>query len=118
MEKALYAYTDCEKSISCQMLVIKDNMPQVMTATEIIKYYSKKLTGILKDELEYERGQLMEELHARTLERIFVEERIYKKIEQMKTAEGVVKAVKDGFKPFKSELVREITDDEDRKSVV
>lgn len=112
VEKALYAYTDCEKSIACQMLVIKDNMPVAMSATEIIKYYSKKLTGIIKDELEYERGKLTEELHARTLERIFIEERIYKKIEQMKTAEGVNKAVKDGFKPFKAELIRDITDDD------
>ena len=112
VEKALYAFTDCEKSISCQMLVIKDNMPVAMTATEIIKYYAKKLTQIVKDELEFERAKLTEELHARTLERIFIEERIYKKIEQMKTAEDVNNAVKTGFKPFKKELVREITDDD------
>ncbi len=112
VEKALYAYTDCEKSISCQMLVIKDNMPVLMTATEIIKYYSKKLTAIIKDELEFEKGKLTDELHARTLERIFIEERIYKKIELMKTAETVNKAVKDGFKPFKAELIREITDED------
>ncbi len=112
VEKALYAYTDCEKSISCQMLVIKDGMPVAMTATEVIKYYAKKLTAIIKDELEFERSELTEELHARTLERIFVEERIYKKIEQMKTAEGVNKAVKDGFKPFKAELIRDVTDDD------
>ena len=112
VEKALYAYTDCEKSISCQMLVIKDGMPVVMTATEVIKYYAKKLTAIIKDELEFERSELTEELHARTLERIFVEERIYKKIEQMKTAEGVNKAVKDGFKPFKAELIRDVNDDD------
>lgn len=109
---ALYAYTDCEKSISCQMLVIKDNLPQVMTATAIIQYYAKKLTAIIKDELEYEQGKLTEELHARTLERIFIEERIYKKIEQMKTAEAVNAAVKKGFVPFKDELVRDVTDDD------
>ncbi len=112
IEKALYAYTDCEKSISCQMLVIRDNMPVAMTATEIIKYYAKKLTAIIKDELEYEKGRLTEELHARTLERIFIEERIYKKIEQMKTAEDVVKAVRKGFVPFKAELVRDISDED------
>ncbi len=112
VEKTLYAYTACEKSIACQMLVIKDNMPTVMTATEIIKYYAKKLTGIIKDELEFERTSLIEDLHQRTLERIFIEERIYKSIEQMKTAEDVNKAVKDGFVPFKNELVREITDDD------
>ncbi len=112
VEKALYAFTDCEKSIACQMLVIKDNMPVAMTATEIIKYYAKKLTGIIKDELEFERSKLNDELHARTLERIFIEERIYKKIETMKTAEDVNKAVKNGFIPFKKELVREVTDDD------
>ena len=106
---SLYAYTDCEKSISCQMLVIKDNMPVAMTATEIIKYYAQRLTGIIKDELEYERSQLTEKLHLRTLERIFIEERIYKRIEEMKTQEAVFKAVVDGFVPFKAELVRPIT---------
>ena len=111
IEKALYAYTSCEKSISCQMLVIKDNMPVTMTATEIIKYYAQKLTGIIKDELEYERNSLTEELHLRTLERIFIEERIYKSIEQMKTAETVKKR-KDGFIPFKTELIRSVTDDD------
>lgn len=112
IEKSLYAFTDCEKSISCQMLVIKDNMPVTMTATQIIKYYAKNLVQIIKDELEYEKAKLTEELHARTLERIFIEERIYKKIELMKTAEAVNKAVKDGFIPFKAELVREVTDED------
>lgn len=112
IEKSLYAFTDCEKSISCQMLVIKDNMPVTMTATQIIKYYAKNLVQIIKDELEYEKAKLIEELHARTLERIFIEERIYKKIELMKTAEAVNKAVKDGFIPFKAELVREVTDED------
>lgn len=112
VEKELYAYTSCEKSIACQMLVIKDNMPTVMTATEIVKYYAKRLIGIIKDELEFERASLTEDLHQRTLERIFIEERIYKAIEQMKTAEAVNKAVKTGFIPFKAELVRAITDDD------
>ena len=109
---ALYAYTDCEKTIACSMLVIKDNMPVTMTATEIIKYYAQKLTAIIKDELEFEKRKLTEELHLRTLERIFVEERIYKEIENKRTAETVAKAVKDGFKPFKDELVREVSDDD------
>ncbi|MBQ9283145.1 MAG: DNA topoisomerase IV subunit A [Treponema sp.] len=109
---ALYAYTDCEKTIACSMLVIKDNMPVVMTATEIIKYYAQKLTAIIKDELEFEKRKLTDELHLRTLERIFVEERIYKEIENKRTAETVAKAVKDGFKPFKAELVRDVSDDD------
>lgn len=109
---SLYAYTDCEKTIACQMLVIKDNMPVTMTATEIIKYYAEHLTQIIKAELEYEKSKLMEELHLRTIERIFVEERIYKNIENKRTAETVNKAVKDGFKPFKDELIRPLIDDD------
>ncbi|MCQ2610986.1 MAG: DNA topoisomerase IV subunit A [Treponema sp.] len=112
IEKALYAYTACEKSISCSMLVIKDNMPVVMTATQVIKYYAKNLTKIIKDELEWERDSLTEKLHMRTLERIFVEERIYKKIETMKTAEEVNNAVVKGFVPFKKELIHDITEED------
>jgi len=109
---SLYAFTDCEQTIYCNLLVIKDNMPVQMTCTQVIEHHAKQLTGILKRELELEREDLMEKLHLRTLERIFVEERIYKKIEQQKTEEGVNKAVKDGFKPFKAELIRAVTDED------
>ena len=109
---ALYAFTDCEQTIYCNLLVIKDNMPVQMTCTQVIQYHSKQLVGILKQELELEKAALMEKLHLRTLERIFVEERIYKKIENQKTEEGVIKAVMDGFKPFKAELIRPITVDD------
>ena len=112
---ALYAFTDCEQNVSCNLLVIKDNMPIALTTTDIIKHHAKQLVGILKDELEHERGELHERLHARTLERIFIEERIYKKIETMKTAESVVKAVIAGFEPYKKELVRAITDADVKK---
>ncbi len=109
---SLYAFTDCEKTIYCNLLVIKDNMPVQMTVTEVIEYHSKQLLGILKEELEVERAELMEKLHLRTLERIFIEERIYKSIEQMKTEEAVNKAVKDGFVPFRAEILRDITNDD------
>ncbi|MCM1322062.1 MAG: DNA topoisomerase IV subunit A [Bacteroides sp.] len=109
---ALYAFTDCEQSISCNLLVIKDNMPQVMTATDVIKTHAAQLTAILKDELELERANLAEKLHLRTLERIFIEERIYKHIEQMKTAEAVEKAVIAGFVPFRAELARDVSKDD------
>ncbi|MCQ2576592.1 MAG: DNA topoisomerase IV subunit A, partial [Treponema sp.] len=109
---SLYAFTECEQSIYCNLLVIKDNMPVQMTCTQVIEHHAKQLTGILKRELELEKEDLMEKLHLRTLERIFVEERIYKKIETQKTEEGVLKAVKDGFKPFKAELIRPITDED------
>lgn len=109
---SLYAFTDCEKTVYCNLLVIKDNMPVQMTVTEVIEYHAKQLVGILKDELEVERAELAEKLHLRTLERIFVEERIYKSIEQMKTEAAVNKAVKDGFVPFRAELIRDVTDED------
>ncbi|MGL4986227.1 MAG: DNA topoisomerase IV subunit A, partial [Treponemataceae bacterium] len=112
---ALYAFTECEQSISVNLLLIKNNMPVVMTVTEVIEHHSKQLVQILKEELELERATLTDRLHLRTLERIFIEQRIYKFIEQMKTAEDVLKAVFDGFIPFKSELLREITNEDVEK---
>lgn len=109
---ALYAYTDCETQISCNLLVIKENMPLVMTTTDVIKYSANQLVKILQDELELEKSNLFNKLHLRTLERIFIEERIYKSIEEMKTAEAVNKAVKVAFEPFKAELIRPITDED------
>ena len=109
---ALYAFTDCEQSISCNLLVIQDNLPVQTTVTEVIKTHAKQLTALLKDELLYEQEMLTDRLHLRTLERIFIEERIYKKIETMKTAESVIKAVIKGFEPFKAELIREVTEDD------
>lgn len=109
---ALYAFTECEQSVSCNLLVIKDNMPSLMTVSDVIRDSSKRLLKILKDELEDEKKGLFDRLHMRTLERIFIEERIYKKIETMKTAEGVIKAVLKGFEPFKDELIRPVTEDD------
>lgn len=108
---SLYAFTECEQTVYCNLLVIKDNMPVQMTCTQVIEHHAKQLTLILKRELELEKEDLTEKLHLRTLERIFVEERIYKKIEEQKTEEGVNKAVKEGFKPFKDEIIRPVTDE-------
>lgn len=107
---SLYAFTDCEKTVYCNLLVIKDNMPVQMTCTEVIQYHAKQLTQILHDELELEKTELFEKMHLRTLERIFIEERIYKAIEEMKTEAAVNKAVKDGFVPFAAELIRPVND--------
>ena len=101
---ALFAFTECEQSISVNLLVIKDGYPTVMTVTEVIKYHSKLLVKILTKELELEKKELLDKLHLRTLERIFIEERIYKNIEKMRTAEAVEKAVVAGFKPFMKEV--------------
>lgn len=109
---ALYAFTECENSITVNLLVIKDGKPTTMTITEIIQYHAKRLVQILTQELELERSQLADRLHARTLERIFVEERIYKQIEEKKTAKGVTQAVLTGFVPFAKEIRRKVTQDD------
>jgi len=101
---ALFAFTECEQSISVNLLVIKNGLPAVMTVTEVIKYHAKQLVKILTKELELEKEELLDKLHLRTLERIFIEERIYKNIEKMRTAESVEKAVLDGFIPFMKEV--------------
>jgi topoisomerase-4 subunit A len=101
---ALFAFTACEQSISVNFLVIKDNMPVVMSIAEVIKFHAGALVKILTKELELEKQELFDKLHARTLERIFIEEGIYHAIERMKTAEGVKKAVIAGFEPFAKDI--------------
>ncbi|MCL1818469.1 MAG: DNA topoisomerase IV subunit A, partial [Spirochaetaceae bacterium] len=108
----LYAFTDCEVSIPVNFLVIKDNVPVEMRVTEVIEYHAKKLVAILKAELQLEQAELLDRLHMRTLEQIFVEERIYKSIEQKKTQEAVTKAVLDGLKPFAKQIKREVTEED------
>src|SRR5271156_1939782 len=107
---ALYAFTDCEVSIASRIVVIKDNRPVELTVSEILRENTDQLVAILKRELELRERQLLDELHYRTLERIFIEERIYKLIEKCKTNEAVFTSVYEGFKPFKKQLVREIVD--------
>ncbi len=107
---ALYAFTDCEVSISSRIIVIKDNRPVELTVSEVLRENTDQLVRILKRELELREKNLLDELHYRTLERIFIEERIYKLIEKCKTSEAVTAAVYEGFKPFKRQLVRDIID--------
>jgi topoisomerase-4 subunit A len=107
---ALYAFTDCEVTISSRIVVIKNNRPVELTVTEVLRENTAQLVSIIKRELELRASKLQDELHFRTLERIFIEERIYKKIEQCKTNEAVMAAVYEGFKPFQKQLVRELTD--------
>jgi topoisomerase-4 subunit A len=110
MVDALYAFTDCEVSIASRIVIIKDNRPVELTVSEVLRENTTQLVAVLKRELELREKQLLDELHYRTLERIFIEERIYKGIEKCKTNEAVLAAVYDGFKPFKRQLVREMVD--------
>jgi topoisomerase-4 subunit A len=97
---ALFAFTECEQSISVNFLVIKDGLPEVMAVGEVVRYHAGQIVKILTKELELEKKELQDKLHLRTLERIFIEERIYKLIEDKKTAEAVGKAIVSGFQPF------------------
>jgi topoisomerase-4 subunit A len=107
---ALYAFTDCEVSIASRIIVIKNNRPVELTVSEVLRENTAQLVALLQRELELKQKKLEDELHFRTLERIFIEERIYKKIEQCKTNEAVLAAVHDGFKPFRKELLRELAE--------
>jgi topoisomerase-4 subunit A len=107
---ALYAFTDCEVTIASRITVIKNNRPVEMTVSDVLRENTAQLVETLKRELELKESKLQDELHQRTLERIFIEERIYKKIEQCKTNEAVVAAVYEGFKPFRKQLVRELAE--------
>ncbi|MDR3356457.1 MAG: DNA topoisomerase IV subunit A [Spirochaetaceae bacterium] len=110
---ALFAFTECEEAVSVNMLLIKDEFPEVMTVSDVVRYHAKRLVEILIKELEIEKKELEDKLHLRTLERIFVEERIYKAIESKKTAETVRKAVLSGFVPFEKEIgPRGVSDDD------
>jgi topoisomerase-4 subunit A len=107
---ALYAFTDCEVSIASRIVVIKDNRPVEMTVSEVLRENTAQLVELLKRELELKQKKLEDELHFRTLERIFIEERIYKGIEKCKTNEAVIAAVYEGFKPFRKQMYRELVD--------
>lgn len=106
---SLYAFTLCEVSYSVNLLVIKDHKPTLMTVSEVLDHHAGQLVGILEKELKFEERELKDLLHARTLEQIFIEERIYKSIEEMKTAEAVTQAVIQGFEPFQSQIKRPVT---------
>jgi topoisomerase-4 subunit A len=106
---ALYAFTECENSISVNLMVIKDGKPVQMSASDVIRKNAHQLVEILKAELKLEERQLKDKLHARTLEQIFIQNRIYKRIEEKTTAEAVIEAVLSGLEPFKDEIKREVT---------
>lgn len=109
---ALYAYTACQQKIAVNCLVIRDKLPHICTISDIIRYHADHIIDVSQKELLVQRGHLFDRLHIRTLERIFIEERIYKRIEQKRTQEAVISAVRTGFDPYSDQLVREITDED------
>ena len=110
---ALFAFTNCEKSIASRPIVLDDGRPRLMSVSAILKKNVERLMALTKREQEIRLAELDDLFHARTLDRIFIEERIYKRIETEKTMEGVRTAVRTGFVPHMKELRRkEITDDD------
>jgi topoisomerase-4 subunit A len=108
----LYAYTGCEQSVNSNLIVIRDGRPAELTVTELIKDLTERLKAIIKAELEHELADLTAKQHALTLEQIFIENRVYKRIEEATTEEGVTEAVYSGMKPFAARFVRPMDDDD------
>ncbi len=107
---ALYAFTDCEVTLTSRIIVIRDHRPVELTVSEVLRHHTEQLVALLRRELELKAQQLQDELHFRTLERIFIEERLYQRLETCKTNEAVFAAVHAGFQPFARELVRPLSD--------
>ena len=111
---ALYAFSDCEINISPNCCVIEDNKPCFLTISDVLRHNVDYTMGLLRKELSIRRGELMEQLFFSSLERIFIEERIYKdkKFENAENMDAVVAHVDNRLTPFKKNFVREITRDD------
>ena len=108
---ALYAFTDCEVSISPNCCVIKDNKPQFLTISEVLKSSTDQTMGLLRRELEIRRQELLEQLFFCSLEKIFIEERIYKdkKYENAPSMDAACEHIDERLTPFYPQLIREVT---------
>ncbi|MCH9627378.1 MAG: DNA gyrase subunit A [Chlamydiales bacterium] len=102
----LYAFTDCEVSISTQLLCIKEQLPWEGTVNGILELHVELLKGYLKKELEMERDRLLERIFEKTLEQIFIENRLYKKIEDVGTYEKIHSTIEKSLQPFHKQLAR------------
>ena len=114
---ALYGFTECEISLNSQVVLIKDGFPWETDVNEILAYNATKLVEFLKRELQIEKDRLLEKIFYKTLERIFIENRLYKKIETLKTLEKIHEILAESLKPFRRKLLREPTH-EDREKLL
>lgn len=104
---ALYGFTECEVTLNSQIIVIKDGHPWETDVHEILEYNTEKTVEFHKMELALEKDRLLEKILSKTLEQIFIEKKIYKKIETMKTLEAIHEVLIEGFKPYSKKLLRE-----------
>ena len=111
---ALYAFTDCEVSISPNCCVIQEDKPVFITVSEVLDYSAQQTKDLIRQELEIRKGELMEQLFNASLEKIFIEERIYKdrKYEQAPNIDAACEHIDERLTPFYPQLVREVTKDD------
>ena len=110
--EALFAFTDCEVSISPNSCVIENDKPQFFTVDDLLKKSSIRTRDLLKWELEIKLGELQDKWHHNSLERIFIENRIYRRIEECTTWESVIEEIWKGLKPFLKKLKRKVTEED------
>ena len=111
---ALYAFTDCEINISPNCCVISDQRPQFLTVSDVLRHSAERTKDLIRQELEIRKGELLEQYHFCSLEKIFIEERIYKdkKFEQAPTVDAVCEHIDERLTPYYPSLVREVTKDD------
>jgi topoisomerase-4 subunit A len=108
----LYVFTGCQSNLSPAACVIEDDKPQFLGVREILKRSVDRTKALLKRELEIKLEELDQQWHWDSLERIFIEERIYRRIEKSRTWESVLEEIRDGLKPFVKQLRRVVTDED------
>ena len=109
---ALYAFSNCEVSIAPNCCVIVNNKPQFMGVNELLKLSTQHTVELLRMELEVKLNDLLEKLHFASLEQIFIEKRIYRRIEECETFEAVIEEIDTGLKPYIKQFVRPVTRDD------
>ena len=111
---ALFAFTDCEINISPNCCVIEDNKPKFLTISDVLRHSVDRTKDLIRQELEIRKNELLEQLHFQSLEKIFIEERIYKdkKFEQAPTIDAVCEHIDERLTPYYPQMVREVTKDD------
>jgi topoisomerase-4 subunit A len=109
---ALYAFTDCEVSISPNACIIINDKPHFSTVTDILRIATENTKELLRRELEIKKAELLEKILYSSLEKIFIENRIYRQIEECETFELVIETVDKGLEPYKSQFYRAITEED------
>lgn len=111
---ALYAFSDCEINISPNCCVIEDNKPKFLTVSDVLRHSADRTKDLIQQELEIRKNELLEQYHFASLEKIFIEERIYKdrKFEQAPNVDAVCEHIDERLTPYYPQLVREVTKDD------